>query len=235
MCYNYLVMKDIWQRLSIMIGEDNVKMLNRKRVILFGVGGVGGYVAEMLIRSGIEQLSIVDFDTVDISNINRQVVALQSTIGKMKVDVMKERLLDINPHAKIWEYKLRLDSSTIDKFDLQSYDFVIDCIDDVTAKQLLIKYCKEFNLNFIVSCGAGNRFSDVPKFEIDDVSKTSYDRLAKVIRKFCQQEGLKNVPVVYTKQQPIKCAGNVVGSIAYYPSSMASAISAYVINKFLEK
>ena len=131
-------MSDIFERFRLMSGDEKLKNLQDKKVILFGVGGVGGYVAEMLVRSGISHLTIVDFDKVDITNINRQIVALHSTVGEYKVDVMKNRLLDINPDAKIVEHICKLDSETIANFDLQVYDFVVDCIDDVKAKQFLI-------------------------------------------------------------------------------------------------
>ena len=132
-------MSDIFERFRLMSGDEKLKNLQDKKVILFGVGGVGGYVAEMLVRSGISHLTIVDFDKVDITNINRQIVALHSTVGEYKVDVMKNRLLDINPDAKIVEHICKLDSETIANFDLQVYDFVVDCIDDVKAKQFLSK------------------------------------------------------------------------------------------------
>ena len=228
-------MSDIFERFRLMSGDEKLKNVQDKKVILFGVGGVGGYVAEMLVRSGISHLTIVDFDKVDITNINRQIVALHSTVGEYKVDVMKNRLLDINPDAKIVEHICKLDSETIANFDLQVYDFVVDCIDDVKAKQFLIKYCSAQKINIIVSCGAGNRYKSIPNFEVVDIKKTSYDRLAKLIRKFCQTEKINKLVVAYTKEQPIKCNNNVIGSVAYYPASMACAITSYVINQLLEK
>lgn len=225
-------MSDILERFRLMTGEESLRVLQTKKVILFGVGGVGGYVAEMLARSGIVDLTIVDFDKVDITNINRQIVALHSTIDKYKVDVMKSRLLDINPQANVVAQKCRLDSETIDSFDLTKFDFVIDCIDDVKAKQLLIKFCTDNQIDIIVSCGAGNRYKNIPNFEVVDIKKTSYDKLAKLIRKFCQTEKINKLTVAYTKEQPLKCS-NTIGSVAYYPASMACAITSYVVNKLL--
>ena len=227
-------MTDFLDRFNLMIGEEKISNLKSKKVILFGVGGVGGYVAEFLVRSGISSLTIVDFDKIDKTNINRQIVALTSTIGKFKVDVMKTRLIDINPEATINTKTVKLSQENIDDFDLKSFDFVIDCIDDLKAKQTLIKYCKINDINIIVSCGAGNRYKNIPSFEIVDIKKTSYDKLAKNIRKFCQTENIKNLMVAYTKESPIRCENNIIGSVAYYPASMACAISSYVINILLD-
>lgn len=228
-------MSDRLQRFRLMAGDEKIVNLQAKKVILFGVGGVGGYVAEMLVRSGVSNLTIVDFDKVDTTNINRQIVALNSTIGKYKVVVMKDRLLDINPQLNITAEKCKLDSDTIAKFDLKSYDFVVDCIDDIKAKQLLIKFCTSENIDIIVSCGAGNRYKNIPNFEVADIKKTSYDRLAKLIRKFCQLEKINKLTVVYTKEQPMKCDNNIIGSVAYYPASMACAITSYVVNHLMQK
>ncbi len=225
-------MNEIWQRFSMMIGEKKMNKLNEKRIILFGVGGVGGYVAEMLVRSGICDLTIVDFDKVDVTNINRQIVALHSTVGKYKVDVMEERLLDINPDANIVTIKEKLSAENINNFNLVDYDYIVDCIDDVKAKQALIKYCSQNELNIIVSCGAGNRYKNNPQFLVSDISKTNYDRLAKVIRKFCQTEDIQKLNVVWTKEQPQK-ASKVIGSVAYFPASMACTLSSFVINQLL--
>lgn len=228
-------MTDFLERLRIMTGADKIKNLQSKKVILFGVGGVGGYVAEMLVRTGITDLTIVDFDKIDITNINRQIVAVHSSIGKFKVDVMKTRLLDINPDAHIIEIKEKLSQDTLNNFNLFDYDFVVDCIDDLKAKQTLIKFCDDNNLNIIVSCGAGNRYKNIPSFEVVDIKKTSYDRLAKLIRKFCQAEHIDKLMVVCTKEPAMKCEGNIIGSVAYFPASMACAITSYVINKLLEE
>lgn len=225
-------MNEIWQRFSMMIGEKKMNKLNEKRIILFGVGGVGGYVAEMLVRSGICDLTIVDFDKVDVTNINRQIVALHSTVGKYKVDVMEERLLDINQNANIVTIKEKLSAENINNFNLVDYDYIVDCIDDVKAKQALIKYCSQNELNIIVSCGAGNRYKNNPQFLVSDISKTNYDRLAKVIRKFCQTEDIQKLNVVWTKEQPQK-ASKVIGSVAYFPASMACTLSSFVINQLL--
>lgn len=225
-------MNEIWQRFSMMIGEKKMNKLNQKRIILFGVGGVGGYVAEILARSGICDITLVDFDKVDVTNINRQIVALHSTVGKYKVDVMEERLLDINPEINVVTVKEKLSEDNINNFNLVDYDYIIDCIDDVKAKQALIKYCCQKELNIIVSCGAGNRYKNNPQFMVSDISKTNYDRLAKVVRKYCQQENIQKLNVVWTKEQPQKTS-KTIGSVAYFPASMACTLSSFVINQLL--
>lgn len=208
--------------------------LNAKKVILFGVGGVGGYVAEMLVRSGICDITLVDFDKVDVTNINRQIVALHSTVGKYKVDVMEERLLDINPDANVVTVKEKLSPDNINNLNLFDYDYIIDCIDDVKAKQALIKFCYNNELNIIVSCGAGNRYKSNPQFMVSDIAKTNYDKLAKVIRKYCQTEGVQKLNVVWTKEQPQK-SSKIIGSVAYFPASMACTLSSFVINQLLDQ
>ena len=228
-------MSEFLQRFKLMLTEQQFDNLLSKKVILFGVGGVGGNTAEMLVRSGVSNLTIVDFDKVDITNINRQVVALHSTIGKLKVDVLKDRLMDINPCLNLTVYNEKLTANNIKLFDLDNYDYVVDCIDDLPAKQSLIKYCNNNNIDIIVSCGAGNRYQNLPKFEVCDIKKTSYDKLAKLIRKFCVNENIKKLNVVYTSEPAIKHESNTIGSVVYYPVAMACAISSFVINQLLNK
>lgn len=228
-------MNEFLQRFKLMLTDQMFDNLIRKKVIVFGVGGVGGNTAEMLVRSGISNLTIVDFDKVDVTNINRQLVALHSTIGSLKVDVLKERLMDINPNLNLKVYADKLTVDNIEKFNLKDYDYVIDCIDDLPAKQNLIKYCCDNDINIIVSCGAGNRYQNLPKFEVSDIKKTSYDKLAKAIRKFCVDENIKKLNVVYTTEPPIKHESNTIASVAYYPVAMACILVSFVINELLNK
>lgn len=230
-------MNEFLKRFAIMLPNDKLDNLLHEKVILFGVGGVGGSVAEMLVRSGVFNLTIVDFDVVDITNINRQVIALNSTVGQFKVDVLKNRLLDINPNANIVTIQDKLTETNLNGFNLSDYDYVIDCIDDVRAKKELIKHCYLNDINIIVSCGAGNRYKEIPAFELVDIHKTSYDPLAKLLRKFCVENRIKHLKVVYTKQKSIKIQNSntkTIGSVAYYPVSMACVIVAKVINDLLE-
>lgn len=223
-------MDEFLKRFEIMIGEDALNNLKTKKVIIFGTGGVGGYVAEFLVRSGITKLTVVDFDRVDITNLNRQIIALNSTLGQLKVDVIGDRLKDINPNLEITKINKKLAEENILEFNLNDYDFVVDCIDDIKAKQSLIKYCYNNGIKIIVSCGAGNRYKNLPQFELADIKKTSYDAIAKILRKFCVSQNIKKLMVVYTKEKPLKPVSGKIGSVAYYPASMACVISSYVIN-----
>jgi len=228
-------MNEFLQRFKLMLTDQQFNDLVSKKVVVFGVGGVGGNTAEMLVRSGISNLTIVDFDKVDITNINRQIVALHSTVGKFKVDVLKDRLLDINPNLNLQVCADRLTVDNIEQFQLKDYDYVVDCIDDLPAKQNLIKYCYNNDINIIVSCGAGNRYQNLPKFEVCDIKKTSYDKLAKLIRKYCVSENIKKLNVVYTTEPPIKHESNTIASVVYYPVSMACVIVSFVINELLNE
>lgn len=228
-------MEDFLQRFKLMLTEQQFINLKSKKVIVFGVGGVGGNTAEMLVRSGVSNLTIVDFDTVDITNINRQIIALHSTVGRLKVDVLKERLMDINPDLNLKAISEKLTVENIEEYNLKDYDYVIDCIDDLPAKQNLIKYCYFNNLNILVSCGAGNRYQNLPKFDVCDIKKTSYDKLAKHLRKFCQNENINKLKVVYTSEPSLKHEGTTVASVVYYPVAMACTLASYVINELLNK
>lgn len=210
------------------------KILNSS-VLLFGVGGVGSAVAEFLVRSGIHHLTIVDFDTIDITNINRQLVSNSENIGKLKVDEMANKLLEINPNVQIRKYPIKISEETASQIDFSSYDCIIDCIDDIKAKQLIIKTAKSYDKYVICAMGAGNRYAEIPQFEISDIHKTSYDPLAKVIRKFCVKEGIKKLEVCYTKQKAMKFNCNFVASVVYYPVNMATIICARVMNKIIEE
>lgn len=225
-------MNEFLARFELLIGKNALEKIIKTRVIVFGLGGVGGSVCEMLVRSGITNLTIVDFDKVDISNINRQVVAKHSTIGKMKSDVMDEILLDINPNCNITKFSQKYDSTTEKNFDFNQYDVIIDCIDDVKNKKLLIKNATLSKAYILSSMGAGNR-SNIPSFELSDIHKTSEDGLAKAIRKFCVTEKIKKLDVVYTKQSAQKNLDKV-GSVVYYPTNMATIIVANVINKIIK-
>lgn len=219
------------ERTINLIGEQNINKLKQKKIIIFGVGGVGGYVVEMLARSGIQNLTLVDFDTVSDSNINRQIIATNQSLGKLKVDCFKQRIFDINPKCNVIAIAEKLTADNISNFDLSKFDFVIDCIDMVSSKVALIKYCYENSIKIISSMGAGNRYQ-IPHFEICDINKTENDGLAKAIRAKLRHLGVKKCTVCYTKQDAKK--QKVIGSIAYFPASCGITISAYVINKLME-
>lgn len=220
------------ERTIALIGEDNIKKLNSKKVIVFGVGGVGGYVVEMLARSNIGEITLVDFDVVSESNINRQIIATTQSINKLKVECIKDRILAINPNCIVNIFAEKLTTENISIFNLKKYDFVIDCIDMVTSKIALIKFCYDNKIKIISSMGAGNRF-ELPKFEICDIFKTENDGLAKAIRSKLRSLGVKRSLVCYSKQNAKK--QKVIGSIAYFPASCGINIAAYVINYFIKE
>ena len=214
-----------------MLNEEQVKKLVSTRIIVFGTGGVGSAVCNFLVRSGICNLTIVDFDTVDITNINRQLVANVGNIGKLKVEEMKTQLLSINPDANITAIAEKYDENS--KIDLSQFDIIIDCIDDIKAKKHLIMQAKSNNVYVICSMGAGNRYSEIPHFEIADISKTSYDPIAKILRKFCAENRINKLDVCYTKQKATKYDCKTVASVVYYPVMMAGTIVAKVITKIV--
>ena len=179
-----------------------MERLRACRVAIFGIGGVGGYVAEALARSGISQLDLIDKDEVDPTNINRQIIALHSTIGRAKVDVMKERILDINPAAEVRAFRCFFLPETQSQFDFTQYDYVVDAVDTVTAKLELITQAKAAGTPIICSMGAGNKL-DPTQFEVADISQTSVCPLARVMRQECKKRGLTGVKVVYSKEKPV--------------------------------
>lgn len=220
---------DEFSRTSILIGKDNLEKLERMEVAIFGVGGVGSYVAEALARSGIGRFVLVDNDVVSVSNINRQLIALHSTIGRAKVDVMRERILDINPRAYVMTYQEFYDESSSDNLLSCRYNYVVDAIDSVKSKVHLVVCASKLGIPVISSMGAGNKM-DPTKFMVDDIYKTSVCPLARVMRKQLKQNGVERLKVVYSKEIPKKNQGiNVPASIAYVPSVAGLIIASEVI------
>lgn len=222
------------QRTRILIGDDGAKTLASKSILVVGVGGVGGYVCEMLARAGIGEMTLVDFDIVSSSNINRQIIALSSTVGSPKVEAMKKRLLDINQNLKIDAINQKLSRENIDEILSKGFDFVVDAIDDVENKILLIKTCKERGIKLVCALGSGNRL-EIPKFEVTDISKTENDGLAKKLRVELRKLGINHQTVVYSKQDRVKTDTTTVGSISYFPAMCGCVIAGYVINCLLEE
>ncbi len=226
-----------FSRTELLLGKDVVDRLANKRVAVFGVGGVGGYVVEALARTGIGTLDLIDNDVVSLTNINRQIIATHKTIGKYKVEVFKERLLDINPSIKVNIYKTFFLPSTKDLFNFNDYDYVVDAIDTVSGKLALIEKAKEANVSIICSLGAGNHL-DPFSFRVSDIYKTSTCPLAKVIRHECRKRNIKDLKVVYSIENPIKPVCEIdkdsnkratPGSIAYIPSIVGLIIASEVI------
>ncbi len=218
-------------RNEILIGQEGQALIASKNVCVVGVGGVGGMAVMALARCGIENFTLIDFDKVSSSNINRQVVAWQETIGQNKVDVLKKMILAINPKAKIKTFCERICKENLSI--LNSHDIVVDAIDSIQDKVEMICYCKENNINIISAMGAGNKI-DLPKFEVMDIYKTHDDGLAKVLRKKLRERGIKNLQVVSALTKP-SYNGKIVGSIAYYPATCGLFICSVIINKILRR
>ena len=220
-----------FEREKLMI-KDKIDLLKDKTILVLGLGGVGGYVTESLARCGIGHLILVDYDTVDITNINRQIIALHSNIGKKKTDCFKERIKDINPHCLVDTLDIfyGIDNKNI-LFD-KKIDYVIDCCDSLESKKLLIEECFKRKIKIICSMGTGNKFHP-ELFSITTLKKTEYDPLAKKLRFLLKEEKeLLNTKVIYSKEKPLPYEGKI-GSIAYVPSVAGLMLTSYVINEFL--
>lgn len=227
------VIKMRFQRTEQLVGTDNMIKLQGKKVAIFGVGGVGSYVFEALVRAGIGSFLLIDKDVVDITNINRQLVAYQSTIGLPKVEVAKQRGMDINPDVNIETRQMFYLEDTKDQIDWTGVDYIVDAIDNVTAKLLLIQESKRVNIPIIVSLGTGNKL-DNTQFYITDISKTSICPLAKVLRKELKDRGIKQVRVIYSKALPV-LKKRVPASISFVPSVAGLMIAGDVVNYFLKE
>ncbi len=229
----------MFARTLALIGNEAFAKLQNSRVIVFGVGGVGGYVVEALVRSGIGEITIVDNDVVSESNINRQIIALHSTVGKSKVQVMKERILDINPDCRVNALQTFFLPENSSDFNFKEYDYVIDAIDTVTAKIELICSAKEAGVPVISSMGTGNKM-DPSKFQITDISKTSVCPLARVMRRELKARGIKNVKVLFSTEESAgvvtdSSAGrHAPASIAFVPPSAGLLIASEVVRDLIK-
>lgn len=222
-------------RTSLLLGEEALERLHRARVAVFGIGGVGGYVAEALARSGVGTLDLIDSDKVVESNINRQIIALASTIGEYKVDVMKARIQDINPDARVNSYRCFFLPETKEEFSFSQYDYVVDAVDTVTAKIELVMQAEEAKVPIISCMGAGNKLNPA-MFEVEDIYRTSVCPLAKVMRRELKKRNIKHLKVVYSKEEPIKTGSLdmdrrdiVPGSTAFVPSVAGLILAGEVI------
>lgn len=228
-----------FSRTELLIGKEGLDKLKSSRVAVFGIGGVGGYVVEALVRSGIGSIDLIDNDTVCESNINRQIIATENTIGQNKVDVAEKRIKEINPDTKVKKYKTFYTPQTADEFDFGEYDYIVDAIDTVVGKISLVEKAKEYDIPVICSMGAGNKM-DPTKFEVSDISKTSVCPLAKVMRQELKKRKIKNVKVVYSKEIPAKCSTSedsspkrAPGSIAFVPSVVGLIMAGEVIKDLI--
>lgn len=220
-------MENRFSRTEALLGEQAMEKLKKARVAVFGIGGVGGHVVEALVRSGVGAVDIVDSDKVCLSNLNRQIIATESSIGKYKVDVMKERILDINPEAVVNVHKCFYLPETKDEFDFSQYSYVVDAVDTVTAKIQLVMEAEEAGVPIISSMGAGNKL-DPTAFQVADIYKTSVCPLAKVMRRELKKRGIKKLKVVYSREQPV-VKNAVPASVAFVPSVVGLIIAGEVI------
>ncbi len=216
------------------IGQDKMNLIKNSSVIVFGLGGVGSAAAEALARAGVGTIGIVDKDVVDITNINRQLIATNKTVGLMKTDAVEERLLTINPEIIIHKYDLFYLPETADSIDLSQYDFILDCIDNVTAKIELTVRAKEMGVNIISSMGTGNKLHP-EMLEIADISKTSVCPLARVMRRELKKRGVNKLPVIYSKEEPVKTDSSVPGSVSFTPPVAGYLMSSFVINSIIKE
>ena len=224
-----------FSRLVKVIGEDDFSILNKSKVLVLGCGGVGGYVVEALARSGIGTLVIVDFDNIDESNINRQIIALDSTVGLKKVDVLEKRIKDINRDCNVVKIDKFIAVDNLDELFNCDIDFFVDACDTTSVKKEIIKKCLNKKIKFISCMGTGNKL-DPSKLEIIDIRKTSNDPLARMIRKFVKDEKInEKVMVLCSSEVPVKTGDRTPGSTAFVPPAAGLMIASYVVKKLLKR
>ncbi|MBU5677835.1 tRNA threonylcarbamoyladenosine dehydratase [Alkaliphilus sp. MSJ-5] len=246
-----------FSRTELLIGTDGLEKLKNSKIAVFGIGGVGTFAVEALARSGVSKFVLVDHDDICLTNINRQIHALRSTVGKAKVEVMKERILDINPKAEVTVYRELYNSESAEKLIADDYDYVVDAIDMVTSKLDLIERCKKRGISIISCMGAGNKL-DPTRLEVSDIYKTSICPLAKVMRKELRKRGIKDLKVIYSKEEPItpleiegnSCKTNCIctnketatctarrqipGSVSFVPSVAGLIIASQIVKDIIK-
>ena len=235
-------MNEIYQRTEMLIGRDSVEILKKSHIMIFGIGGVGSYVAEAIARAGVGEITLVDKDVVSVSNINRQLIALNSTVGKPKVDVMKKRIEDINPRIKVNAIERFCLPDNIDEFFNDSVDYVVDAIDTVSAKIALVEKCKKENIKIISAMGAGNKLNP-QEFQVQDIYKTEECPLCRVMRRELKKRGISDLKVVYSKEKPQTLRNEfdeesgkpVPGSISFVPSVMGLILAGEAIKDLVSE
>ena len=232
-------MQEQFIRTRMLLGDEALEKLRKARVAVFGIGGVGGYAVEALARSGIGQLDLIDHDTVSVSNINRQILATHSTVGMLKVDAAKQRILDINPDCVVRTFPLFYLPETAGEFDFARYDYVVDAIDTVTGKLQLAQRAYEVGTPIISCMGTGNKL-DASGFEVADISKTSMCPLARIMRKELAKRGIKHIKVVFSKEEALSPTGweeeaaalgkrQIPGSVAFVPGAAGLILAGEVV------
>ena len=237
-------MHEQFLRTAMLLGEDAVKKLQSARVAVFGIGGVGGYTVEALARSGVGHMDLIDSDTVSISNINRQILATHSTVGMPKVEAAKRRILDINPECTVTTHQVFYTPETADQFDFSQYDYIVDAIDTVTGKLMLVQQAYNTGTPIICCMGTGNKL-DASAFEVSDISKTTMCPLARIMRKELGKRGIKHLKVVYSREEARSPTGweeeaaalgkrQIPGSVAFVPGAAGLILAGEVIKELTE-
>ena len=232
-------MKEQFSRTGLLLGEEALEKLHRARVAVFGIGGVGGYTVEALARCGVGSLDLIDSDTVSISNINRQILATHSTVGRLKVDVARDRVLDINPDCVVQTYPCFYLPDTADRFDFTRYDYVVDCIDTVTGKLQLVERAVAAGTPIICSMGTGNKL-DPAAFQVADIARTSMCPLARIMRKELKKRGIDHIKVVYSQEEALTPAVDeeelkrtgkrqIPGSVSFVPGAAGLILAGEVV------
>lgn len=235
-------MAEQFSRTELLLGKDAIDKLTRSRVAVFGVGGVGGYVCEALARSGVGTFDLIDNDKVTLSNINRQIIATCKTVGRYKTEVMKERIADINPEAKVYIHQCFFLPENAEQFPFEKYDYVVDAVDTVTAKIELVLRAREKGIPVISSMGAGNKL-DASAFKVADIYETKVCPLAKVMRRELKKRNVEHLKVVYSEEEPIKTQNamsdstsrrSIPGSVAFVPSVAGLIIAGEVVKDLIK-
>lgn len=225
----------MFDRTIALIGKDNLDKIKNSSILIIGVGGVGGYAIETLIRSGIENITLVDYDKIDISNINRQIIAKESNIGKSKVEEWKKRILEINSNVNVTIIKEKITKDNIDILFNKKYDYIIDACDTVIVKKILIKKCKEKNIKLLTICGMGKKINP-SLVKICDIKDTEYDPIAKELRKYIRDNHIKGkIPCIFSNEKPITNDKKIIASMTPVPAVAGIYAAYYIINNIIQE
>lgn len=225
----------MFDRTIALIGKDNLDKIKNSNILIIGVGGVGGYAIEALIRSGIENITLVDYDKIDISNINRQIIAKESNIGKSKVEEWKKRILEINNNVNVTIIKEKITKDNIDILFNKKYDYIIDACDTVIVKKILIKKCKEKDIKLLTICGMGKKINP-SLVKICDIKDTEYDPIAKELRKYIRDNHIKGkIPCIFSNEKPITNDKKIIASMTPVPAVAGIYAAYYIINNIIQE
>lgn len=225
----------MFDRTIALIGKDNLDKIKNSSILIIGVGGVGGYAIEALIRSGIENITLVDYDKIDISNINRQIIAKESNIGKSKVEEWKKRILEINNNVNVTIIKEKITKDNIDILFNKKYNYIIDACDTVIVKKILIKKCKEKNIKLLTICGMGKKINP-SLVKICDIKDTEYDPIAKELRKYIRDNHIKGkIPCIFSNEKPITNDKKIIASMTPVPAVAGIYAAYYIINNIIQE